>query len=46
MRKSIIDNFCMALFSGVSKLTALYNISNIFLKLSELSVVSMDVKQH
>ena len=26
----IIDNFCIELFSGVHKLTALYNISNIF----------------
>ena len=26
----IIDNFCVALFSSVHKLTALYNISNIF----------------
>ena len=26
----IIDNVCIALFSGVHKLTALYNISNIF----------------
>ena len=26
----IIDNFCIALFSGVHKLTALYNIFKIF----------------
>ena len=26
----VIDDFCIALFCGVHKLTALYNISNIF----------------
>ena len=32
----IIDNFCIALFSGVPKLTALYNILQHFLSFTNL----------
>ena len=33
----IIDNFCIALFSGVHKLTALYNILQHFLSIFKVS---------
>ena len=33
----IIDNFCIALFSGVHKLTALYNILQHFLSFTNIT---------
>ena len=40
----IIDNFCIALFSGVPKLTALYNILQHFLSFTNLNdVISMTI---
>ena len=37
----IIDNFCIALFSGVHKLTALYNILRHFLSFTNIIHITM-----
>ena len=37
----IIDNFCIALFSGVPKLTALYNILQHFLSFTNIIHIIM-----
>ena len=37
----IIDNFCIALFSGVPKLTALYNIFQHFLSFTNIIHILM-----
>ena len=37
----IIDNFCIALFSGVPKLTALYNILQHFLSFTNIIYIIM-----
>ena len=38
----IIDNFCLALFSGVPKLTALYNILQHFLSFTNNNTYNYD----
>ena len=40
----IIDNFCTALFSGVPKLTALYNILQHFLSFTNIIHIIMTTK--
>ena len=39
----IIDNFCIALFSGVPKLTTLYNILQHFLSFSNIIHIIMTI---
>ena len=40
----IIDNFCIALFSGVPKLTELYNILQHFLSFTYIILIIMTTK--